>query len=83
MKSIIENAKLYKKLEEHGNATSNAFYKMETNAYKVGLAVAMGYIYHIIDSHNFDAEQVKRYIISTIKDDADLKDCFYEVLKNI
>lgn len=83
IKSIIENTKLYKKLEENGKATSNAFYEFENSAYKVGQAVTLAYLFNVIVIHNFDINQIKEYITSSIKDDEDLKDCFFETLKNI
>ena len=79
----MENSKLYKKNQDYSNSISDNLSELASNSYKMGMAQVYAHILYSIQCYKFSTDDISKLIYAWMKNDEDIKDCVYEIMKNM
>ena len=79
----MENTKLYKKNQEYVDSYNKHVSEVIGNYYKMGISYAYASILNGIQQYSFTSSDIATLIYSMMKEDADIRDCVYEVMKDM
>ena len=81
--NMLENTRLYKKNKEYMDICNKHVEDVIGNYFKIGRASAYAIILNSIQQHEWNAQDISKFIYLEMKNDKDINDCVYELMKNM
>jgi len=83
MTNKLENTDIYKKLKQQTEQMSSIVLSRDRLTLTLGQGVTLAYIYQAIAVNKFQVEDIERYIMEIVRENKELRNCFYDTLATI